>query len=534
MSHSSARRRDLISTTTEVPGAALTRGRILWEDETYTDFACLRCGAERLTLRDIDQRDPAPKLHMLSHIRFLRAMYMKRPRPRILAWLRLSDDKAAADLFSGISPITDEGETLLSANSLVTYTLRQIVARGWLHRRAGAWHPAVPAHEVTWRARADAIVAWLQREHRLHLYAVPWIATGGDDDLAEVNPLEDVLAIDRIGYVRELVWHENPLAAFNTAFFLLEPNDCLSHHSGLGEPFNLFVSEGEIQRPPLYPRATIYQRSDGSWDTGVFGLADMDLFFGDVPDALPFAVDTPAATTAYTRRWAIPLHGRVIGFTPHAPERHEFTIVNRRVVSHKQGGDLEIPQNGFVLSCVPGALPDDSLSGLVTGPVHYRFRRAGHAGIRQALQAGPQLLAGGAVSLNGDTLAGEAFWTDRSLPDGGREVGVVPTMFPLDVDRTRAGRVGVGVTGTGEMLITVLVGSETGGVRDARLDSAGATLVELAEFMAEMGAVQAVNMDGGGSSQLFFLSGLATVAGGRLGLQSVQYERMVPSVGVVR
>lgn len=533
MSHSSARRRDLISTTTEVPGAVLTRGRILWQDDTYTDFACLRCDADRLTLRDIDQRSPAPKLHMLSHIRFLRAMYMKRPRPRIVAWLRLSEDQAAADLFPDTSFVTDEGETLLSANSLVTYTLRQLVARGWLHRGAGGWHAAVPAHEATWRARGEAIVAWLERERRLHFYSAPWIAVG-DDDLADVHPLEDVLAIDRIGYVRELVWHENSLAAFNTAFFLLEPNDCLSHHSGLGEPFNLFVSAGEIQRPPIYPRATVYQRADGGWDSGVFGLGDVDLYAGDALTALLFAVDTPAAVTAYTRRWAIPLHGRIIGFSPHAPERHEFTIVNRQVVSHKQGGNLEIPQNGFVLSCAPGALSDDSLAGLMTGRVRYRFRHARHVGIRQALQAGPQLLANGAVGLTANTLAEEAFWTDRALPDGERIVGVVPTMFPMDVDRTRAGRVGVGVTGAGEMLITVLVGSETGGVRDARLDSAGATLVELAEFMAEMGAVQAVNMDGGGSSQLFFLSGLATVAGGRLGLQSVHYERMVPSVGVVR
>ncbi len=533
MNHSIARRRDLLSTTTEVPGAALIRGRIFWHDDSYTDFACLRCGAERLTLRDFDQRDPAPKLHMLSHIRFLRAMYMKRPRPRIVAWLRLAEDQAPADLFPGISPTTDEGETLLSANSLVTYTLRQLVAQGWLHCRAGTWQVAAPATEATWRARGEAVVAWLQAENRLHLYTAPWIATG-DDDLAEVHPLEDVIAIDRIGYVRELVWHANPLAAFNTAFFLLEPNDCLSHHSGLGEPFNLFVSRGEIQRPPLYPRATIFQQADGSWTTGTFGLDDMDLYVGDDPTALPFAVDTPARVTAYTRCWAIALHGQVIGFTPSAPERHEFTIVNRQVVSYKQGGKLEIPQNGFVLSCAPEALTDADRAKLLAGRVSYRFRQAHHAGIRQALQAGPQLLADGAVSLTDDTLAEEAFWTDRPLPDGSHEVGVVPTMFPLDVDRTRAGRVGVGVTRAGEILVTVLVGSETGGVRDARLDSAGATLVELAEFMAEMGAFQAVNMDGGGSSQLFFLSGLATVAGGRLGLQSVHYERMVPSVGIVR
>jgi len=65
------------------------------------------------------------------------------------------------------------------------------------------------------------------------------------------------------------------------------------------------------------------------------------------------------------------------------------------------------------------------------------------------------------------------------------------------------------------------------------VDSQGATLAELAELLADTGAVEAINLDGGGSTQIFFLSGLTTVAGGRLGLPGVHYERMVPSVGLL-
>ena len=54
----------------------------------------------------------------------------------------------------------------------------------------------------------------------------------------------------------------------------------------------------------------------------------------------------------------------------------EFTIVNRRVVSNKQGGELEIPQNGFVLSCAPAALAADTAAALMAGRVSYRFRQA--------------------------------------------------------------------------------------------------------------------------------------------------------------
>jgi len=72
------------------------------------------------------------------------------------------------------------------------------------------------------------------------------------------------------------------------------------------------------------------------------------------------------------------------------------------------------------------------------------------------------------------------------------------------------------------------------GARLPEADSNGATLVELAELLADAGAVEAINLDGGGSTQIFFLGGLTTVSGNRLGLPGVHYERMVPSVGMLR
>jgi exopolysaccharide biosynthesis protein len=57
--------------------------------------------------------------------------------------------------------------------------------------------------------------------------------------------------------------------------------------------------------------------------------------------------------------------------------------------------------------------------------------------------------------------------------------------------------------------------------------------VELADLLAEAGAVDAINLDGGGSTQLFYMGGLATVPGNRYGIPGVHFERMVPSVGVL-
>jgi len=66
------------------------------------------------------------------------------------------------------------------------------------------------------------------------------------------------------------------------------------------------------------------------------------------------------------------------------------------------------------------------------------------------------------------------------------------------------------------------------------VDSHGATLTELADLLAQAGAVDAINLDGGGSTQLFYLGGLTTPAGGRYGMPGVHFERMVPVAGVLR
>ncbi len=162
----------------------------------------------------------------------------------------------------------------------------------------------------------------------------------------------------------------------------------------------------------------------------------------------------------------------------------------------------------------------------------YRFRREEHQDIVQALQVGPLLLRGGRSVVTPTRLAEEEFWVDRLGDDGCMEIGVVPTEFPDDVDRTRAGRIGLGVDREGRLVVVGVAGVEKGAKR-LEADSRGATLAELADLLADAGAVEAVNLDGGGSTQVFFLGGLTTVAGGRLGLPSVQYERMVPSVGML-
>ncbi|HEY2765846.1 MAG TPA: phosphodiester glycosidase family protein [Pseudonocardiaceae bacterium] len=101
-------------------------------------------------------------------------------------------------------------------------------------------------------------------------------------------------------------------------------------------------------------------------------------------------------------------------------------------------------------------------------------------------------------------------------------------------DRTRAARSGAAVSADGQRLYLVTVGGREAtrnGASQAASSTRGATLVELAALLHELGGDDGVNLDGGGSSTLVYGSGLAprvTVVG-----NPSASERMVPNgIGV--
>lgn len=522
--------------------------RIHWGDGTFSDYTLLRFPSTGFSLLDIDQQDPQVKLRDAAYLRWVKAVGRGEADPCILAFLRLEHDRPVSELFPDLHCRTEAGEELFSGNSLITHTLRTLLTHGWLRYERGRWQVTVPAKETAWRQRGEAVLALLESEGRLRLELGPGVRSPATVTFEDFDVMLNLIPVGRLAFPRDLVWRERPRIAFNTAFFLLEHNDFFSFHSALGEPFGLFVQNGVIRRPPLYRRGTIFQRANGQWQTGMFSLEDVSIalpggMIATSESHLPqratgsrvfaFALNTQAEVTAYTRTYGTSSQGRVVGRTPIESGRVELTIVDDRVVGWKTGGGLDIPQNGFVLSLAQGVLASEAQAVLRARPVvSYRFVHEEHQDIVQALQVGPLLLQGGRSVLTPTRLAEEEFWVDRLGDDGRVEIGVVPTEFPEDVDRSRAGRVGLGVDREGRLVVVGVAGIEKG-AKHFEADSHGATLTELADLLSDAGAVEAVNLDGGGSTQVFFLGGLTTVAGGRLGLPGVHYERMVPSVGMV-
>jgi hypothetical protein len=94
-----------------------------------------------------------------------------------------------------------------------------------------------------------------------------------------------------------------------------------------------------------------------------------------------------------------------------------------------------------------------------------------------------------------------------------------PELFPNDITGSVAPRTAIGVTGKGEIINLVV---------DGRQDhSRGVTLQVLAEILLELGCVEAINLDGGGSSVI-------SVNGEILNQPSDGNTRFIPSVVTIK
>lgn len=529
-----------------------SENRIQHPDGTFSDYITISFPAKLLRFRNINQSDPQVKLRDIAHFRHFKARMRGEREPLIVSFLLLEKDHPAAQFFPNINTTTEKGENLSSANSLITYTMRQIFSEGWVNYKKGKWQEKVPAAHQAEKKRAQVVLKFLTKENRLQLEAGYRETLPDEIDFTKnsLDILKNLTPIANCGTLSDLVYTQTPRLAFNTSFFLLEHDDYFSHHSGLGEGFNLLVGAGIIQRPPLYKRATLFGDADGIWDLGFFDLDDMEITLPsslqlhpqlkfDTPFEHLFALNpsVPKPISIYTRYFGVHSRGRVLNKTPYAPNRLELAIVACHVGGWKIGGGLDIPQNGFVVSFAKDSLSVEERITLLEAlqkniEVRYQFTKEKHQHIEEAIQTGPMLVENGVARIESyDTEGEEEFWASRVLGNGEFQIGVVPTDYDSDVN-SRHARVGLGICKDGRMILVAAAGVSKG-IGIPTRESQGVSLVELANLLKNAGVQHAINLDGGGSAQVYYRGGRAIVSGERRGETLVHYDRMVPSVGVV-
>jgi hypothetical protein len=310
--------------------------------------------------------------------------------------------------------------------------------------------------------------------------SAPWTAHVATIDLAAASSPETVLAGNRLqglDVLSTMTRRAGAVVGINGDYYL-----------GDGRPVHLFANDGRLVQTP-----TVLGRALGIDATG----AQVQMGFPDVRATVTAPSATATATLGVPR------------FNAGGPDGDDLAMFTA------DGALLEVPPNG---ACYAGLAPSGSrtmVDGAVQTPLQATGARCGGdrpvvpgtggilTGNRYHAQDAflQSLTAGTSVSLS--TMLGfpgtvDAIGGNPLLVSGGRTVDG-------DVDGSgaffeRNPRTAVGVTDAGQLLLVVVDGRQGG-------YSAGMTLRELADLMVSLGAREAVNLDGGGSSEMF-LNGL--------------------------
>lgn len=346
-----------------------------------------------------------------------------------------------------------EGKIYLQASWRYPTAVQAVPVPGGLELRFPHRDPGVHFATV-----APGVQLW-QAQRWLTAGPVRIRALRVDPKQAEVRPVVPSAQATRpaLATVSAMAKGYGAIAAINGGFF----------SPGTGAPQGTLVLDGRLISRAMLDRPAIWWKPDGS------------AFFSAAKPAIKVRLEDGALLSPHGVNEGS-THDRLMVFTPEHgqrtgtvadPSRWEIAVGSDGRVAAEGLGNLAVPRGGYVLSAQGKAL--DALKSAVGLGQDLRLEADLPEGAVAALGAGPTLMSNGKVAV---------------LAKAQR--------FRADVANGRAPRSALGLTADGKLLLATIDG------RDPK-DSVGMTLVELAKLMKEMGAVQAMNLDGGGSSALW-------------------------------
>ena len=465
------------------------------------------------------------KLDDVAQLRMLKALSRGIESPVALVWDAYGHYEATEPI-----DLQYQGTDLIyvSKNAHITQHLRDLVSSHNYVIYEG--NLQVKTIKTEKDAKMQELLDMLYREGRIKLVqGDPFLPL--EEVYANFDPMKDVVAVGNIGLPSLHGRGGNYPIVFNTSFFLFEEEDFISEFSLLGDAYSMQIREGVIESPPLFNRSALLFQAGGNVELRQVSLHDLKMqALGRTFDLSTFALNEtgqPGKPALYTRFFGIEQESRTLTRTPQDAGKLEFVIIDRAIVGVKRGGETEIPHNGFVLS-----LPADGVEQTTfTNEVRYSFLDGSQ--YTAGIQCGPGLLRDGEIILTQQSLKQEEFFR-KTVRDGRvTDYGVVPTDYAEDIDETRAARMAIGVDFNG-CLRVLAVESVNRGMEEATGESSGATLSELALVLKNRGYKHALNLDGGGSANIQYYYGHLVKGADRRGLPGITYERLVPSVGVIR
>ena len=315
-----------------------------------------------------------------------------------------------------------------------------------------------------------------------------------------VRGLLPITTVIPVGPEAGLLSETEPDAAMkvNANFFIMDPFDCATPYDHIGIPFGLLVKKGVVEQPPLFGREALVVRTDGSVRVEVPELQNLRVRIGE----------------------NVFVHGENARFYsrpgyPAVFAKKALVVIGRRVVAVREGGLTRIPGAGFVI-CPAGAC-DVKPGETVT--------YEGMEDVLFGIQVGNSILRDG---IKTDKFHSR-FYNIKHL----EPVPFPPCLYPMDFQNARAARIAIGAGKDGKPMILWAEGAAKLGHKPG-VDSRGATLPDMARICAEVGMVNAVNLDGGGSAQILLKNVRELIISDRKAENFAESERAVPLGLIVR
>lgn len=282
----------------------------------------------------------------------------------------------------------------------------------------------------------------------------------GERNVVNIMPFGDDL-----GFLSE----KSPSFPFicNTSFFEMDLLDNDSPYDLFGTPYGLSLKDGVMSRPPINDREALLV--DKAHNVGISYPTVRDM-------------DIRIQGKVFRNNCNCSVYGRPSTRTTPVSDGLDIVVVGTSVVAFHHGGGINIPACGFVIHTtevleeVPSCVEYLGFEDMVFG-----------------IQVGSSSVKDGVIM------------TDFQSPffDYRKDtVPYPPSMYPLNFAKDRAPRMAICSDSEGKPFIVWAEGCSKRGYNFGN-ESCGASLLELGQYCHSIGAYQCLNMDGGGSAEIF-------------------------------
>lgn len=296
-----------------------------------------------------------------------------------------------------------------------------------------------------------------------------------------------------MGYLSNL---KNNSLLVNSHFFLMDETDLDSLYDEIGTPHGFSLYQSRVFLPPLNHRKSLLVDYNNNVSIDYLHVTDFKikvdnyLFINNINCKVftrPDYRETPACS------------GTAI------------IVVKNKIVAIKEGGGVFIPMAGFVIQCDNKIEKIDSLFVDYIIDKDYKF----------GVQVGPTMVNNHYQYLDFDS----PFFN-------GKGTYFPSTVYPLDFNKGRAARIGIGEYNNYPIIIWAEGAGKLGYIKGK--ESCGASLLEFSNFCNSYGIKHLINLDGGGSAQILFKGQKQLKIADRKNDKISEAERPIPYALIVK